>query len=184
MARPMNPLHATPKNPLTVFAEDLRATRIRAGSPSLERMAQISGVSTASLSKAHSGVKRPTWRSVQGYLTACGQDPAPWKRRWQELRLLQSAPVTDHDSLCRTAVEQWAKTGVVTPPSGITTQAELRSVLKALLHLYELSIRQLAMRRDIYCADTYASALRGRAVSHLPSFTSSSWAAGCGPAAA
>ncbi|WP_268977972.1 helix-turn-helix domain-containing protein [Streptomyces sp. GS7] len=80
---------------LVDFAEALRALRQRASHPSLAEMSRRSGVCIASLSGAHNGRTLPTWRTVEGYVRACGADPERWRSRWENLRLTQHTDTGD-----------------------------------------------------------------------------------------
>ncbi|MEK8175006.1 hypothetical protein NKH77_55885 [Streptomyces sp. M19] len=69
MARPMNPL----PRPRRSRPSPSNCGTCAGGRPTtLHQMADICGVSTASLSKAHGGKERPSWPTVRGYVQACG----------------------------------------------------------------------------------------------------------------
>lgn len=73
--------------PLHAFAAELRALRMRAGNPKYLSMARRSGgVSRTALSEAAGGDHVPTWRTVEGYVRACGADPVKWLPRWERMR--------------------------------------------------------------------------------------------------
>jgi WD40 repeat protein/transcriptional regulator with XRE-family HTH domain len=47
-------------------------------------MARLAGYSATTLSEAARGERLPSLAVVQGYVRACGADPAEWERRWKE----------------------------------------------------------------------------------------------------
>lgn len=66
------------------LAHELRELRRAAGSPSYRTMAEAAGFSSTSLSIAASGRKLPSLAVLQGYVRACGGDPAEWEPRWKD----------------------------------------------------------------------------------------------------
>ncbi|MFF4028833.1 hypothetical protein ACFYZ2_03545 [Streptomyces sviceus] len=83
MGRPERPLD--PDNGLVQrLAHELRELRRAAGSPSYRTMAKAAGFSSTSLSIAASGRKLPSLAVLQGYVRACGGDPAEWEPRWKD----------------------------------------------------------------------------------------------------
>lgn len=60
------------------FASSLRELRIRAGTPSFRQLAKITHYSSSTLADATSGRRLPTEPVVKAFVTACGDDPAPW----------------------------------------------------------------------------------------------------------
>ncbi|MFF8423364.1 helix-turn-helix domain-containing protein [Streptomyces sp. NPDC015680] len=162
MARPMNPLPATNLHGhrlLVAFAAGLRALRTKAGNPSLAAMSQRSGVCIASLSGAHSGTKMPTWRTVEGYVRACGADSANWRPKWENLQLAQ------HTALARSrhasVIKQWASTRLLLPPNWPLTETELAQILDEARRFRNLSLRDMARRGIGYSHHTYGAVLRG-----------------------
>lgn len=85
MPRPERPLDSQ-AGPIQAFAADLRLIRKKAGNPTYLKMARQSGRSRTALAEAAGGDHLATWETVEGYLTACAQDPAAWRERWQSLR--------------------------------------------------------------------------------------------------
>jgi hypothetical protein len=82
-----------PSNPLHAFAAELRALRERAGNPKYLLMARRSGgVSRTALAEAAGGDHVPTWRTVEGYVVACGDDPGRWIQRWERLQEQMKTP--------------------------------------------------------------------------------------------
>ncbi|WP_373463546.1 helix-turn-helix domain-containing protein [Streptomyces sp. B4I13] len=47
-------------------------------------MAETAGFSATTLSQAAAGERLPSLAVVQGYVRACGGDPAEWAGRWQD----------------------------------------------------------------------------------------------------
>lgn len=86
MPRPERPLdpHA---GPVQSFAAELRMVRDKAGSPKYLQMARVTGRSRTALAEAAGGDHLPTWETVEAYLTACGENPASWRTRWESVRL-------------------------------------------------------------------------------------------------
>ncbi|WP_416972370.1 hypothetical protein [Streptomyces sp. 4F14] len=82
MARPEKPLDPE-AGPLQRFAYELRALRRAAGNPAYRVMAETAGCSATTLSQAAGGERLPSFAVVQGYVRACGGDPAQWADRWQ-----------------------------------------------------------------------------------------------------
>ncbi|WNM35759.1 hypothetical protein RKE30_38065 [Streptomyces sp. Li-HN-5-11] len=70
--------------PVQRLAYQLREARRAAGSPSYQSMAKKAAFSAATLSRAAAGERLPSWEVVQGYVRACGGDPAEWETRWKE----------------------------------------------------------------------------------------------------
>ncbi|WP_438828984.1 nSTAND1 domain-containing NTPase [Streptomyces gottesmaniae] len=66
------------------LAHELRELRRTAGSPSYRAMAEDAGFSATTLSQAAAGERLPSLAVVQGYVRACGGDPAEWEPRWKE----------------------------------------------------------------------------------------------------
>ncbi|WP_405724416.1 AAA family ATPase [Streptomyces sp. NBC_00028] len=83
MGRPERPLDPT-AGPVPRLAHGLRKLRGNAGNPSYRVMAQTAGFSATTLSQAAAGERLPSLAVVQGYVRACGGDPAEWETRWQE----------------------------------------------------------------------------------------------------
>jgi hypothetical protein len=76
----------TDDGPVAAFAADLRALRVKAGSPSYREMEKRANVSYAVLSRADSGYALPTWATTEAYVKACGDDPGSWRVRWERTR--------------------------------------------------------------------------------------------------
>lgn len=65
------------------FAHELRELRRAAGSPPYRSMARVAGFSVTTLSQAAGGERLPSPAVLQGYVRACGGDPAEWELRWK-----------------------------------------------------------------------------------------------------
>lgn len=63
------------------FGADLRALRLEADSPTLERLRSETGISRTVLSEAFSGRVLPSARTVDRVARACGADPGAWVQR-------------------------------------------------------------------------------------------------------
>ncbi|MFJ8537120.1 hypothetical protein [Streptomyces sp. NPDC093591] len=83
MGRPERPLDPQ-SGPIARLAHELREVRKAAGTPSYRRMAEAAGFSATTLSQAAAGDRLPSLAVVQGYVRACGGDPAEWEPRWKE----------------------------------------------------------------------------------------------------
>ncbi|MDX3732632.1 nSTAND1 domain-containing NTPase [Streptomyces caniscabiei] len=82
MGRPERPVDPE-AGPVQQFAHELRELRRAVGGPSYRSMARLAGFSMAALAKAASGERLPSLAVLQGYVRACGGDPAEWELRWK-----------------------------------------------------------------------------------------------------
>ena len=80
MPRPERPLDQS--GPLAEFAQALRELR-KQSELTYAEMAERVGVSKTVLSQAASGRRLPTWEATRAYVTACGEDEASWRPRWE-----------------------------------------------------------------------------------------------------
>ncbi|MFD8390905.1 helix-turn-helix domain-containing protein [Streptomyces sp. NPDC059680] len=69
--------------PVQRFAFDLRKLRQEAGGMTYRAMAQRTGYSVATLSRAAAGGQLPSLEVVLAYVRACGADPEEWEPRWR-----------------------------------------------------------------------------------------------------
>lgn len=69
--------------PVAVFASALRQLRREAGSPSYRKMSARALFAPSVLSTAAAGSTFPSLRVTLAFVTACGGDPAKWRRRWE-----------------------------------------------------------------------------------------------------
>ncbi|MEV0219995.1 hypothetical protein [Streptomyces sp. NPDC050704] len=83
MGRPERPVDPA-AGPVQRLAHELRELRKAAGGPSYRTMAAAAGFSATTLSDAAAGRRLPSLPVVQGYVRACGGDPAEWEPRWKE----------------------------------------------------------------------------------------------------
>jgi hypothetical protein len=81
MGRPERPLDPT-AGPVAALALQLRELRENAGRPSYAALARRAHLSQTTLSEAAGGQRLPTWETVAAYVSACGDDPALWRERW------------------------------------------------------------------------------------------------------
>lgn len=98
MGRPERDLNAT--DPLHIFAGELRRLRAQAGNPKYLVMSRFAkGVSRTALAEAAGGDHLPRWRTVEGYVRACGGNPEDWLPRYEGLcdHMEQTVPCScDH----------------------------------------------------------------------------------------
>ncbi|MFI6936691.1 helix-turn-helix domain-containing protein [Streptomyces sp. NPDC050287] len=90
MGRPERPLDPD-AGPVQRFAHELRLLRREAGHPSYRAMAQRTGVSVTTLSRAAAGDRLPSAEVVLAYARACDADPGEWEARWKEAAGEQAA---------------------------------------------------------------------------------------------
>ncbi|MFG2781479.1 hypothetical protein ACGFY7_26990 [Streptomyces prunicolor] len=83
MGRPEIPVDPD-AGPVQRLAYELRELRRAAGGPSYRSMAGAAGCTAATLSRAAGGERLPSLAVLQGYVRACGGDPAEWESRWEE----------------------------------------------------------------------------------------------------
>jgi hypothetical protein len=94
-------------DPLHRFAADLRRLRDQAGAPKYLVMARRShGVSRTALAEAAGGDHLPRWRTVEGFVRACGANPDDWLPRYEGL--------CDHLHVALTTSEEAAEAPVRT----------------------------------------------------------------------
>lgn len=157
------------------FAAALRYLRDQAGNPTLAEMANKSGVSTASLSKAAGGYELPSWRVTRAYVEACGSESRPWRKRWEGVR----REIRPNEFICGEPDEplnldpeqrrraswprtwaRWDRTGMILPTHRAETTLDLRLGLQSLRAYRSLSLRQLAHLMP-YSHSTVAAVLSG-----------------------
>ncbi|WP_327404520.1 hypothetical protein OG194_33600 [Streptomyces sp. NBC_01288] len=83
MGRPEIPVDPD-AGPVQRLAYELRELRRAAGGPSYRSMAGAAGCTAATLSRAAGGERLPSLAALQGYVRACGGDPAEWESRWKD----------------------------------------------------------------------------------------------------
>jgi DNA-binding XRE family transcriptional regulator len=89
MARPENPINST--GPTADFAQQLRLLRQHAAL-TLRQLADLTGLSTATLSVAASGRELPTWEVSRVFVRACGGDADEWRERWEHAARFSRLP--------------------------------------------------------------------------------------------
>lgn len=77
--------------PVAAFAAELRALRVRQGSPSYpEIVARGGGPNVGAVAAILDGKRFPTWEETRALLAACGEDPEPWRERWERANAQQA----------------------------------------------------------------------------------------------
>ncbi|MEW2176644.1 helix-turn-helix domain-containing protein [Streptomyces sp. NPDC005406] len=84
------------EGPLERFALELREIRERSRLTYAE-MADLAHFASSTLSQAAAGHRLPTWQVVLAYVRACGEDPGPWKVRWEDVRLALYGPEAERE---------------------------------------------------------------------------------------
>ncbi|MFE9334896.1 hypothetical protein [Streptomyces sp. NPDC006925] len=121
-------------------------------------MEERCGISAASLSQAHSGRTLPSWRTVEGYVRACGGAPSNWHPRWHNVKLSRQIQQADTDG---ELLKKWARARRIIPPRRVANEEELVRLLNCVRRFHGLSLRDLARRAPGYSHHTYGAALRG-----------------------
>ena len=91
MARPERPVQPE-AGPVGELAQELRAIRKSAGSPTYRTLAAWTHYSAATLARAASGHTLPTREVTVAYAVACGGDPEEWTRRWAQVASAMNPP--------------------------------------------------------------------------------------------
>ncbi|MGY1498440.1 nSTAND1 domain-containing NTPase [Streptomyces sp. QTS52] len=97
MGRPERPLDPI-AGPVPRLAHELRKLRRNAGTPSYRAMAETAGFSGTTLSQAAAGERLPSLAVVQGYVRACGGDPAEWELKWKEAEAEAAGTAREDDA--------------------------------------------------------------------------------------
>ncbi|MWC00008.1 helix-turn-helix domain-containing protein, partial [Agromyces seonyuensis] len=74
-----------PAEGVAEFAAGLRGLRLEAGSPTLAKLHNLTGISRTVLSDAFAGRQLPSARTVDGIVRACGGESAQWVAQRDEL---------------------------------------------------------------------------------------------------
>lgn len=174
MARFSSKLPATDKAPHRVLlARQLRELR-HGKRLTQQRLAELSGLSTGTISTAEGGLLAPSKRTVTDYVLACGElDPSPWLARREaaareyaadraERKTQQRALARDdrHRQVWRSTWERWERTRKLTPPSHASGSSSLAFWLESLRNYRSLSYRSLARKSD-YSHSTLTAMGRG-----------------------
>src|SRR5262245_57802372 len=81
MGRPEAPL-PQPGGPVRDLAAGLRRLRRDSGGWRCGQLARSANVAAATLARAASGHRLPSWEVTRAYVRACGGDPAQWRAAW------------------------------------------------------------------------------------------------------
>lgn len=190
--------------PVARFAQQLRELREQAGSPSYREMQVRCHVSYASLYRATTGRKLPTWLVTKGFVMACGSDPAQWRPCWEAARdaARDSGPnvgrwPSDRPPAPAGCAGQsgpsmsatfpgWgilavppAPPAVLPDPSSVHTVAELRGAVADILREHDLGVVSTVMRAQL---GTVRELSRRPELADLPTFQGFLRACGAGPA--
>ncbi|MGW3291082.1 helix-turn-helix domain-containing protein [Streptomyces sp. NPDC001002] len=186
MARTPDPLPQR-DDPVIELARFLRTAQSTAStiteSMTLKKISQLSGVSEGSLSKAHNGDPRVSWRTVEGWVRACNGNLTGARRLWNKVSELQEEQASaDTASLQARAFGYWDRTQGRAVVPGLETEAQFLLALTALRRYTGVSLRELARATERigvpYSRATLGAVLAGeRAMSfeHLAAVL-----AGCG----
>lgn len=152
MARTPDPLPQR-DDPVIKLARFLRSLQLAAGTitapMTLNKIAQMSGVSDASLSKAQNGDLRVTWRTVEGWVRVCGGDLMAARRLWNTVHELkeETAP-TGAAGLQSRAFGFWARTQSRAVMPGLETEEQFVVAVSALRAYVSISLRDLAQATE------------------------------------
>ncbi|MEV7282953.1 hypothetical protein AB0O01_00010 [Streptomyces sp. NPDC093252] len=152
MARTPDPLPQR-DDPVITLARFLRAAQSEASttaeSMTLKKISQMSGVSEGSLSKAHNGDPRVSWRTVEGWVRACRGNLTGARRLWNKVSALQEeqAPA-DAAALQARAFGYWEHTQGQAVVPGLETEAQFLLALTALRKYTGLSLRDLSQATE------------------------------------
>jgi Helix-turn-helix domain len=80
---------------IAAFACALRRLREDAGSPTYTVLAQRTGLSSSTLSEATRGRRLASWNTVEAFIRACGDDPQPWRTRWEAVARQEAYDLPD-----------------------------------------------------------------------------------------
>ncbi|MFF3910526.1 helix-turn-helix domain-containing protein [Streptomyces sp. NPDC001848] len=148
MARTPDPLPQR-DDPVINLARFLRVTQANASTitdpMTLNKIAQLSGVSEGSLSKAHNGDPRVSWRTVEGWVRACGGDLMTARRLWNKVHEMQTKTgPTDMAALQARAFGYWEHTRGRAVVPGLETEKQFLVAVTALRKYVGLSLRELS----------------------------------------
>jgi transcriptional regulator with XRE-family HTH domain len=151
MARTPDPLPQR-DDPVIRLARFLRAAQSDTGpiteSMTLKKISQMSGVSEGSLSKAHNGDPRVTWRTVEGWVRACNGDLTSARRLWNKVSELQEENPTDAAALQARAFGYWERTRGRAIVPGLETETQFLFALTALRKYAGMSLRELSQATE------------------------------------
>jgi hypothetical protein len=142
---------------VAAFARELREVHDRGKVP-YRAMAQQARFSYTTLSRAAAGMVFPTWEVTRAFVEACGEDPAPWRVRWEATRQALLSP-------------QSPKRASEPNPYGVETSEEFVRRLRSLkAYCGNPSYRQIARRAQLppsTVADVFKTGRRGLPSWHL-----------------
>ncbi|MFJ8536812.1 hypothetical protein [Streptomyces sp. NPDC093591] len=152
MARTPDPLPQR-DDPMIKLARFLRATQADASTitefMTLQKISQLSGVSEGSLSKAQNGDPRVSWRTVEGWMHACGGDLMTARRLWNKVHELQQAKApADAAAVQARAFGYWERSGGRAVVPGLETEAQFLLALTALRKYVGMSLRELSQATE------------------------------------
>ncbi|MFE6620049.1 hypothetical protein [Streptomyces sp. NPDC057740] len=97
MGRPERPVDPE-AGPVERLAHELRELRRAVGGPSYRAMGKKAGFAPTTLSQAAAGERLPSWAVIEGYVRACGGDPADWEPRWKEAEAATTGAVREEEA--------------------------------------------------------------------------------------
>ncbi|WP_055617845.1 helix-turn-helix domain-containing protein [Streptomyces phaeochromogenes] len=152
MARTPDPLPQR-DDPVIKLARFLRTSQSDAStiteSMTLKKISQMSGVSEGSLSKAHNGDPRVSWRTVEGWVRACNGDLMTARRLWNKVSELQEEKTpTDATALQTRAFGYWERTRGRAVVPGLETETQFLLALTALRKYTGMSLRELSQATE------------------------------------
>ncbi|QTD95716.1 helix-turn-helix domain-containing protein [Streptomyces cyanogenus] len=152
MARTPDPLPQR-DDPVINLARFLRTTQADASTitepMTLKKISQLSGVSEGSLSKAHNGDPRISWRTVEGWVRACRGDLMAARRLWNKVHEMQQATApADAAALQARAFGYWEHTRGRAIVPGLETEAQFLLCLSALRKYVGMSLRELSQATE------------------------------------
>ncbi|MFJ9909337.1 helix-turn-helix domain-containing protein [Streptomyces sp. NPDC101152] len=124
MGRPELPLDPA-GGPLAAFADDLRALRHKAGTPSYRQLAARAHFSATALSRAASGQALPSLEVTLAFVAACDGDTRAWQARWRAVRTELTA-ATGVDAESDSELEPGRDPGISTLTGGVRVRGRLR----------------------------------------------------------
>jgi hypothetical protein len=127
MGRPELPLDPA-GGPLAAFADDLRALRRKAGTPSYRQLAARAHFSATALSRAAAGQALPSLEVTLAFVAACDGDTRAWQARWQAVRTELTAAGVDAESQPEpdSELEPGPDPGIPNVTGGVRVRGRLR----------------------------------------------------------
>jgi transcriptional regulator with XRE-family HTH domain len=147
-------------NPIALFAQQLRALRHEAGSPTFRDLASSTGLASTTLSKAVAGDRLPTLATTLALVHAIGGDGDVWRQRWEQvagaLKQAKSVPpqITGEGHFHQ---ERWLRPGPASTPAEFVEQMRLLRAWAG-----NPSLRQLGRRSGVPASTLYDVLRRDR----------------------